>query len=148
MLRKMAGIMSACVVQETKTNKLFDPTRRVLVVSRCTTSVSKSGSPSHYRDPIGSGMERVGAKRAVRRALNTRLKNEVTTEHDNNAAEVVSLQYLINRLSPSANELEAVNRAIEEFIPIKAVESEYTGTMGYEEVAISALSFLRESMIA
>lgn len=84
-------------------------------------------------------MERVEAKRAVPRAQNTRLNNDVTTELHNNAAEVVSLQSLINRLTLSASEVEAVNRAIEEFIPVEDVESEYTTTLKYQEASINAL---------
>lgn len=97
--------------------------------------------------PYKGGMERVEAKRAVPRAQNTRLNNDATTELRNNAAKVVSLQSLINRLTLSASEVEAVNRALEEFIPVEDVESEYTTTLRYQEASINALSFIRESMI-
>lgn len=101
-------------------------------------------SPSLYRDPVEGCMEPVRTKGAARRSPNPSMINEANAELQNYAAEVVSLHSLINRLTTTTNELEAVNSEIEPLIPVKALLLKLSTTLAYEKVAVHTLSFLRD----
>ncbi|XP_064469709.1 uncharacterized protein LOC135384437 [Ornithodoros turicata] len=88
-------------------------------------------------------MENLKAKRASRRAQNTKIIRDATTLLATPNFTMEAVKSLKDRLEKSNGELDRINAQYEEFIPAAEAEAEFLAIAEYEDQAIGMISTLQ-----